>query len=118
MLRLKELRKARNETQADIAEVIGITRAAYANIENGRREPDFETLILLSDHFEVSVDYILGRENEKVPTPATAEDGLDRNIVRILGRDGSRYEAIVSDSQRELFKQMLDNLKPVDDENL
>ena len=66
MLRLKELRKARNETQADIAEVIGITRAAYANIENGRREPDFETLILLSDHFEVSVDYILGRENEKV----------------------------------------------------
>lgn len=53
-----------------------------------------------------------------MPTPATAEDGLDRNIVRILGRDGSRYEGIVSDSQRELFKQMLDNLKPVDDENL
>ena len=53
------------------------------------------------------VDYILGRENEKVPTPATAEDGLDRNIVRILGRDGSRYEGIVSDSQRELFKQCL-----------
>lgn len=70
MTRLKELRQERKETQAEIAALIGITRAAYTNIELGNREPDFATLSILADHFGVSVDYLLGRDNtaEKAPT--------------------------------------------------
>ena len=39
MTRLKELRNICGKTQADIAAVIGVTRAAYTNIENGARNP-------------------------------------------------------------------------------
>lgn len=72
----------------------------------------------LAQIFGISTDELLGcSEPNKVPD-STEGDGQNRNFIRILGRDGSRYEGTVSDSQRELFKQMLDNLKPVDDENL
>ena len=67
MTRMKELRKQCKERQEDIAPLIGITRGAYANIENGKREADYETLIFLADHFGVTVDYLLGRDG--VPTP-------------------------------------------------
>lgn len=77
-LRLKECRKMSGKTQVEIAQLIGITRAAYSNIENGRREPDFASLNTLADYFDVTVDYLLGREqNEK---PATKNDDGPREI--------------------------------------
>lgn len=74
-MNLKALRLSRNETQAEIAELIGITRAAYTNIENDKREPDIETLIILANHFDVSIDYLLGRE-EQQKKPTVVDDGL------------------------------------------
>ncbi len=68
MMRLKKLRQASGETQAQIAELLGISRAALANIENGKREPDFKTADILARHFDVSVDYLIGRSD--IPTPA------------------------------------------------
>ena len=59
MKRLKELRIASGETQADIASMLGITRAAYTNIENEKREPDYETLKKLANHYSVSIDYFI-----------------------------------------------------------
>ena len=72
----------------------------------------------MSQIFGISTDELLGCSKEGEKSASTDEDGQERNTIKILGRDGSRYEATVSDSQRELLKQMLDNLKPVDDENL
>ena len=66
-LRLKECRTASGKTQLEIAQLLGITRAAYSNIEAGRREPDFESLNTLADHFGVSVDYLMGREQKEKP---------------------------------------------------
>lgn len=66
-MRLKELRKNNHKTQEEMAALIGVTRGAYGNIENGRREPDFATLTTLAEYFGVSVDYLMGR-NERTPT--------------------------------------------------
>lgn len=65
MDRLKELRIEKHETQATISELLGITRGAYTNIENGRRSPDIDSLKTLADHYSVSIDYILERTNNK-----------------------------------------------------
>ncbi|HAB8477627.1 TPA_asm: helix-turn-helix domain-containing protein, partial [Listeria monocytogenes] len=35
----------------------------YSHIENGRNEPDMETIVKLADIFEVSTDYLLGKSN-------------------------------------------------------
>jgi transcriptional regulator with XRE-family HTH domain len=59
---LKELRLKKNKTQQDVANYLGITRAAYSHFENSRNEPDISTLKKLAEYFEVSSDYLLGIE--------------------------------------------------------
>ena len=82
MERLKQLRKAKGVTQDSVASILGITRAAYTNIENGKRQPAFDTMETLADYFGVSVDYLLGRaeltENKINPIP---EDEVDSEIL-------------------------------------
>lgn len=72
MTHIKDLRIARELTQLQMASMLGITRGAYANLENGKREPDIATLILLADYFGVTVDYLIGHEKE----PTVKDDGL------------------------------------------
>ncbi|WP_047758091.1 helix-turn-helix domain-containing protein [Geobacillus sp. ZGt-1] len=57
--RLQELRSKLNMRQEDVAKKIGVGRTTYAMYEQGKREPDYETLLKLADLFEVSTDYLL-----------------------------------------------------------
>ena len=61
--KLKRIRLKMNLTQKDVAKILGITRTAYANYEQGLREPDLLTLWKIADFFDVSVDYLLGRKD-------------------------------------------------------
>ena len=61
MNRIKELRKLKNLTQRELAKQIGITQPALSNYEDGR-DPEISILTKLADFFEVSVDYLIGRE--------------------------------------------------------
>lgn len=89
MLRLKEIRTSKGKTQLEIAEYLNIARASYANIENGKRDPDTQTLILLADYFGLTIDEICGREpdpeNKEKPT-ADTDDGLKKEIIGLIGQ--------------------------------
>ena len=63
--RLKLLRKETPYTQAEMADKIGVARTTYAMYEQGKREPDNNTLDKIATYFNVSVDYLLGRTNIK-----------------------------------------------------
>lgn len=63
--RLSELRKSKNWLQTEVAEKIGVARATYGAYEQGNRQPDFDILERLADLYEVSTDYLLGREVEE-----------------------------------------------------
>lgn len=65
MIRLKDLRTQKGLSQKEVAEYLGISQPAYANYERQAREADYDTLKKLSDFFDVSVDYILGRTEQK-----------------------------------------------------
>lgn len=58
--RMTELRKKHNFTQEDIAKYLDCNRATVANYENGKRQPDYNTLIKLAQKYGVSTDYLLG----------------------------------------------------------
>lgn len=60
--RLKELRQKKGLTQQEIADLVHVNRVTYTNWEKGNREPNFETLLKLADLFEVSLDWLFGRE--------------------------------------------------------
>lgn len=66
MLKLKELRTEKKLKQLEVANFLGITSQAYGNYESGKRQPDPENLLKLADYFNVSVDYLLGRENQQI----------------------------------------------------
>jgi len=63
--RLRELRKARHETQKQVADDLGVPRQHYQRFELGENLPSLERFIALADHFEVSLDYLAGRTERK-----------------------------------------------------
>ncbi|MGD6940970.1 helix-turn-helix domain-containing protein [Cytobacillus gottheilii] len=56
---LIKLRKENNKTQEDLAKLLGVTRPAYTAYESGKRNPDYESLIKLSEYYDVSLDFLL-----------------------------------------------------------
>ncbi|MDD7735274.1 MAG: helix-turn-helix transcriptional regulator [Bacillales bacterium] len=62
--RLARLRKEKGFTQEDIADKINISPQAVSKWENDISSPDIQTLIKLSDIFEVSLDDLLGKEKK------------------------------------------------------
>ena len=67
MNNLKSLRAANNKTQKQVANILGITQAAYAMYENGARSLPIDVIKTLADYFCVSVDYLLGRPEAPQP---------------------------------------------------
>ncbi|MBE2973036.1 helix-turn-helix domain-containing protein [Priestia megaterium] len=63
-VRLTSLRKKKNVTQQKVADYLGITRPAYTAYEQGKRQPDYETLTKIADFFDVTVDYLIGRTDD------------------------------------------------------
>lgn len=64
MIGLKEIRKKKKLSQLKVAMDLSISREALSHYENGKRSPDVETLILLSDYFSVSIDYLIKGDNK------------------------------------------------------
>lgn len=58
---LKFLRKKTNLKQKTVAEMVGIAQQTYGGYESGRHEPSIEIMIRLADIYEVSMDFITGR---------------------------------------------------------
>jgi len=64
---LTYLRKRNGLSQQDLADKTGLTRSAIGMYETGKREPDFETLEIIADFFNVNIDTLLGK-NRPVPS--------------------------------------------------
>ncbi|MBQ3597311.1 MAG: helix-turn-helix transcriptional regulator [Clostridia bacterium] len=61
--RLLECRKACNLTQKQVATALGVAQPVYQRFEKGVFECSYEQLVKLSEIFDVSIDYILGKED-------------------------------------------------------
>ena len=83
--RLKELRTKQNISQYTLAENLNLSRGLLSNYEQGRREPDYDTLLLIANYFDVSVDYILGvTEVKKRLLHNNMSDKYKRLMISIL----------------------------------
>lgn len=63
--RLRDMREDADQTQKEIAALLGIDQRVYSNYETGKREIPSRYLIVLADYYHTSVDYLLGRVQEK-----------------------------------------------------
>lgn len=63
--KLKEIRENTGMNKKEFASFIGMKYTTYNNYEMGEREPNSDFLVLISRKFDVSIDYILGIQDEK-----------------------------------------------------
>lgn len=62
---LRLLRTKHRLSQKEIGDIVGVTSQAVSKWENDIAEPDNDSLLKLSNYFNVSTDYLLGKSNEE-----------------------------------------------------
>ena len=91
-MNLKEIRVKRNLTQQQVADQIGCSSVVYSRYENGARQPSIETLLLLADLFDVTVDFLLGRQ--KILDSSLSKYEIDLVTAARSADDRAREDAL------------------------
>ena len=110
--RLKELRKDRRLTQKQLASKLFIDDTSISKYENDKAMPENELLQKIADFFEVSVDYLLGRDtfnNLRTPSQKNLFAGPGKLVN--LQSDLNKKEKIIIEKEAQ---QMIDNLDNAD----
>ena len=82
---LRNERKKKGISQADLARVLGVSKSTIGLWETGDTLPDAKALHDLADYFEVSADYLLCFTTDSHRTPRAADDlGISREAVNVL----------------------------------
>jgi transcriptional regulator with XRE-family HTH domain len=63
--RLRKLREDKGMTQGFLAELLNVSRQSIGGYENNNVDPPIDILVKIADVFNVSLDYLLGRTEEK-----------------------------------------------------
>ena len=79
--RLKVLRNNKGLTQEQLAKVFNMSRSTYAQYEVDRRNPDYETLNLFADFFNVTTDFLLGRTDDPAPPAAPQKPSYEEMVL-------------------------------------
>ena len=99
MIRLKELREETPLNMRQTAAKLNIPYTTYVSYEKGEREPNSEMLIVLANYFNCSIDYLVGRSNERVD-----EAMLDKALSidnDLLQKYGNLQDARKAQEQRD-----------------
>lgn len=67
--RIRDLREDRDWNQTKVAEYLGVRQTTYSKYELGKLPLPVDVLLKLSELYGVSVDYLLGRTDERTPYP-------------------------------------------------
>ena len=67
--KLRDLREDNDKKQKELADLLKVHQTTYSDYELGKLNIPVASLHLLADFYNVSVDYLLGRTNEKKPYP-------------------------------------------------
>jgi transcriptional regulator with XRE-family HTH domain len=101
---LKNLRKESNVSQKALADAIGVSQQSVNKYENHNIEPDINTLILMADYFDTSVDFLIGRttvrEQFSAEHPLCLSDA-ERTLV-------TKYRRL-NDPQRKSIDLIMEN---------
>ena len=65
--RIRDLREDHDSTQTQIAQILDMSQTGYSKYETGENDIPTAILIQLAEYYQTSVDYLLGRTNNKKP---------------------------------------------------
>lgn len=92
--RIQSLRKQKGMSQEELADKIGVSRQAVSKWESEQSTPDLDKVVIMSDLFEVTTDYLLkGIEPVSVNDHKTMADVVDEKILN--EKNGRRAKSIL-----------------------
>lgn len=107
MNKIRALRKIHGMTMKELGNLVGLSESTISLYENGKREPDLETLQHFADIFHVSVDYILGRDVAESNPPTDSVESQRDEAIRILkSLSDENYQAMLT-----ILRTMVDKKK-------
>jgi len=98
--RLRYLRESIGLSQGDLAKTLNIARTTYSGYENDIREPDFHFIIKIADFYNVTLDFLFGRQlkEEQIVAPKKEEISLrlkkSRELKGLSQREVSKLSGI------------------------
>lgn len=99
--RIKGRRKLLNYTQEQFAEIIGISSSSYTRIENAFQNPALNTLINISRHLNISLDYLVfGDSDSKFDTVSDTE--MIKALIDFSDKDKLKHASEVLDKLSKL----------------
>ena len=124
--RLKELRKKRGHTQAELAKYMNMRQGSYTKWETGMTEPRIDSIIPLARILNTTADYLLGltdisERNPKIKSTETIDETKLKEILKIQG-DGQVDLFILKliknqeKDPRELFEELTKDRDPISKE--
>ncbi len=84
MERITKLRKEKGLNQVGLGLKLNVSQKMISSYESGIHQPSIDTLIQMADFFGVSVDYLLGISNIRVPADKFAIDSLNEREIELL----------------------------------
>jgi len=122
--RLKSIRLENDMTQEELGNLLNKSKNNISQYETGKREPDLDTLDIISDYFKVSLDYLLGKTDDQIPVRNVDQDLLDEldvetkwlNFLKNLSGDSMFYQYENIDEEQKLaimdeYKEKLEKKK-------
>lgn len=103
--RIKDLREDRDLKQSEIAKILNTTQSYYAQYENGKRQIPFERMVDIAEFYDVSLDYIAGRTNDKKGLSKSNMSVEETDIIKKFRSLSERRKGEAIGTINLLFKQ-------------
>lgn len=101
--KLAKLREGKNLTMKDVADGIGMKADSYRNYERGRLQPSIDTVVKLANFFDVTTDYLLGREPAPNPfADLNLSEEDEKEVIEKYMSLPPKVRAIMLDVLRQL----------------
>ena len=97
--RLRELREAKQLSQSEVAKLIGVGRTTYLKYETGENKP-VRKLNELANFFDVSIDYILGKDEDASSIKVNDDESALVRGYRALDDEGKAVIRYIINTHR------------------
>ena len=114
-LKFKRMRKKLGMTQAQLSKKLGISPSTVGMYEQGRREPDAEMLLKISNFFNVSVDFFL--ESKKSKRRLKNAEEIANKIKSILSGNKDLKKNLSKETLKEITKAVEQGLREALDDD-
>ncbi len=108
--RIRNLRRSKKLTQKNFAKILNVAESTVASWESGYRNPDMESLLNISNCMEVSIDWLVGKEEKNVSIKVP-ESG---NAITIIGRNGMFKTYFIDDKKVKALEALAETLAEKD----